>query len=101
MSFGCDSEAGSRFAERLLTVAARCRQQGRALPDLLVAAGEAALLGTAPPSLVAIGQGGLNAYRPPYHLRPRDPGGRALIWRRVDGGPGTAVRHRRASAERC
>jgi transposase len=56
-SFGCDSEAGSRFAERLLTVAATCRQQGRALLDLLVAAGEAALLGTAPPSLLAIGQG--------------------------------------------
>jgi transposase len=57
MSFGCDSEAGCRFAERLLTVAATCRQQGRALLDLLVAAGEAALLGTAPPSLLAIGQG--------------------------------------------
>jgi transposase len=28
-SFGSDSEAGSRFAERLLTVVASCRQQGR------------------------------------------------------------------------
>jgi len=56
-SFGCDSEAGSRYAERLLTVAATCRQQGRALLDLLVAAGEAALLRTAPPSLLVIGQG--------------------------------------------
>jgi transposase len=28
-SFGCDSEAGSRFAERLLTVVATCRQQGQ------------------------------------------------------------------------
>jgi transposase len=51
-SFGCDSEAGSRFAERLLTVAATCRQQGRALLDLLVAAGEAALQGIAAPSLL-------------------------------------------------
>jgi transposase len=52
-SFGSDSEAGSRFAERLLTVVASCRQQGRRLLDLLVAAGEAALLGTAAPSLLS------------------------------------------------
>lgn len=51
-SFGSDSEAGSRFAERLLTVAATCRQQGRPLLDFLVAAGEAALQGTAAPSLL-------------------------------------------------
>jgi transposase len=51
-SFGCDSAAGSRFAERLLTVVATCRQQGRPLLDLLVAAGEAALQGLAPPSLL-------------------------------------------------
>jgi transposase len=38
-SFGCDSEAGSRFAERLLTVAATCRQQGRPLLAFLVTAG--------------------------------------------------------------
>jgi transposase len=50
--FGSDSEAGSRFAERLLTVAATCRQQGRSLVDFLVAAGEAALQATAPPSLL-------------------------------------------------
>jgi transposase len=54
-SFGSDSEAGSRFAERLLTVAVTCRQQGRGLLDFLVAAGEAALLGTAPPSLLPTG----------------------------------------------
>ncbi len=35
-SFGSDSEAGSRFAERLLTVVATCRQQGRGLLDFLV-----------------------------------------------------------------
>ncbi len=27
-SFGCESERGTRFAERLLTVVASCRQQG-------------------------------------------------------------------------
>jgi transposase len=57
-SFGSDSEAGSRFAERLLTVGAICRQQGRSLLDFLVAAGEAALHGTASPSLLPAGQGG-------------------------------------------
>lgn len=51
-SFGSDSEAGSRFAERLLTVGATCRQQERPLLDFLVAAGKAALHGTAAPSLV-------------------------------------------------
>jgi transposase len=50
-SFGSDSEAGSRFAERLLTVVATCRQQGRRLLDFLVAAGEAVLRRTASPSL--------------------------------------------------
>jgi hypothetical protein len=49
-SFGSDSEAGSRFAERLLTVVASGRQQGRPLLDFLVAAGEAALQGRRPPS---------------------------------------------------
>jgi transposase len=57
-SFGSDSAAGSRFAERLLTVAATCRQQGRPLLDFLVAAGEAALQGTAAPSLLPAGQRG-------------------------------------------
>jgi transposase len=51
-SFGSDSEAGGRFAERLLTVVASCRQQGRSVLDLLVAAGEAALQGTVAPSLL-------------------------------------------------
>lgn len=57
-SFGSDSEAGSRFAERLLTVVASCRQQGRRLLDFLVAAGEAALRGSPPPSLLPAPQGG-------------------------------------------
>jgi transposase len=51
-SFGSDSSAGSRFAERLLTVVATCRQQGRSLLAFLVAAGEAALRGIAAPSLL-------------------------------------------------
>jgi transposase len=51
-SFGSDSEAGSRFVARLLTVVATCRQQGRPLLNFLVAAGEAALQGTAAPSLL-------------------------------------------------
>jgi transposase len=56
-SFGSDSAAGSRFVERLLTVAATGRQQGRPLLDFLVAAGEAALRGGAPPSLLSAPQG--------------------------------------------
>jgi transposase len=56
-SFGSDSAAGCRFAERLLTVVATCRQQGRALVDFLVAASQAALQGTAAPSLLPAGQG--------------------------------------------
>src|SRR5438067_9588268 len=56
-SFGSDSAAGSRFAERLLTVVATCRQQGRPLLDFLVGAGEAALRGSPPPSLLSAAQG--------------------------------------------
>jgi len=51
-NFGSTSEAGSRFAERLLTVVATCRQQRRPLLAFLVAAGEAALRGSLPPSLL-------------------------------------------------
>jgi CheY-like chemotaxis protein len=49
-SFGSDSDSGSRFAERLLTVVATCRQQEKALLVSLAAAGQAACQGTAPPS---------------------------------------------------
>ena len=48
-SFGSDTEAGSPFAERLLTVVATCRQQGRRLLHFLVAAGEATLRSNRPP----------------------------------------------------
>jgi transposase len=57
-SFGSDSAAGSRFAQRLLTVVATCRQQGRPLLDFLVAAGVAALPGSPPPSLLPPPPGG-------------------------------------------
>jgi transposase len=57
-SFGSDSEAGSRCAERLLTAVATCRQQGRRLLDFLVVAGEAALRGSPPPSVLAAPRGG-------------------------------------------
>jgi transposase len=57
-SFGSDSAAGSRFAERLLTVGASCRQQGRPLLAFLVAAVEAAVRGSSPPSLLPAGQRG-------------------------------------------
>ncbi len=50
-------EAGSRFAERVLTVVAICHQQGRRLLDFLVVAGEAALRGSPPPSLLPALQG--------------------------------------------
>jgi hypothetical protein len=43
----------SRGVERLLTVVATCRQQGRHWLDFLVAAGEAALQGSGAPSLLA------------------------------------------------
>jgi transposase len=51
-SFGSDSEAGGRFAERLLTVVVTCRQQGRRLLDFLVAVAEATLRGSPRPSLL-------------------------------------------------
>jgi transposase len=57
-SFGSDSEGGSRYAERMLTVAATCRQQGRRLLDFLVAAGEAAVRGMPAPSLLPAPQEG-------------------------------------------
>jgi transposase len=56
-SFGSDSVAGSRFAERLLTVVATCRQQGRRLLGFLVATAEAAWRGSPPPSLLPAQRG--------------------------------------------
>jgi hypothetical protein len=58
-------------AERRLTVATTCRQPGRPLSDLLMAAGEAALHGTAAPSLLPPGEGELNTNRATLHPSPR------------------------------
>jgi transposase len=57
-SSGSDAEAGSRFAKRLLTVVACCRQLDRRLLEVLVAAGEAVLHDTAAPSLLPAPHGG-------------------------------------------
>ncbi len=51
-SFGTQSERGSRFAERILTARASLRQQGRNVMAFVVAACQAALAGTTPPSLL-------------------------------------------------
>jgi transposase len=56
-SGGTDGERGSRFVERLLSVVATCRQQGRPLLTFLVAAGEARLRGILPPTLLPAPQG--------------------------------------------
>src|SRR5262249_62026467 len=52
ISGGTDSARGSRFVERMLTVVATCRQQGREVLDYLTACFEAARGGQAIPSLV-------------------------------------------------
>ena len=57
-SFGSDRQAGGQLAARLLMGAATCRRQGRRLLEFLVAAGEAALRGTAAPSLLPARQEG-------------------------------------------
>src|SRR6185369_11751599 len=51
-SFGTDSPSGSRFVERILTVVTTLRMQRRNVLDYVTAACEAALHGTAPPSLL-------------------------------------------------
>jgi transposase len=52
MSFGTQSEAGSRFVESMMTVVATLKQQKRNVLEYLTAAHEAALRGEAPPSLL-------------------------------------------------
>ena len=54
-SGGTDGESGSRFVERVLTVVATCRQQGRDVLAFLTDAIQAARTGAAPPSLVTLG----------------------------------------------
>jgi transposase len=50
-SGGTDSEAGSRFVERMLSAVATCRQQGRDMLDYLTRCYRARLLGADAPSL--------------------------------------------------
>jgi transposase len=52
MSFGTDSDGGSRFVERVLTVVATCRQQGRDVLAFLTGVIQATRAGTEPPSLI-------------------------------------------------
>jgi transposase len=52
MSFGTDSRGGSRFVERVLTVVATCRQQGRDVLAFLTGVIQATSAGTEPPSLI-------------------------------------------------
>ncbi len=51
-SGGTDSEAGSRFVERMLSVVATCRQQNRNVWELLTACCRARLDGSDAPSLL-------------------------------------------------
>ena len=51
-SFGTQSEGGSRFVERILTVVATLRQQKRDVLDYLTEACKASTLGITPPSLL-------------------------------------------------
>ena len=54
ISGGTDSEQGSRFVERMLTVVATCRQQGHNVLDYLTSCFEAERCGHAIPSLLPI-----------------------------------------------
>lgn len=53
-SFGSDSEAGGRFAERMLTVAESLRLQGRSVVDFVEATVRADLTGSPHPSLLPV-----------------------------------------------
>ena len=54
ISGGTDSADGSRFVERMLTVVATCRQQGRNVLDYLTSCFEADRRGQAIPSLLPV-----------------------------------------------
>ena len=53
-SFGTQSERGSRFLERILTVSATCRRQDRRVFAFLIQAYQAHLAGTKAPSLLPV-----------------------------------------------
>ena len=52
MSFGTQSERGARYVERILTVCATCRLQGRSVIDYLRDACRCHLEGISAPSLI-------------------------------------------------
>src|SRR5512135_1462018 len=54
ISGGTDSVRGSRFVERMLTVVAACRQQGRNVLEYLTSCFEVDRRGQAPPSLLPV-----------------------------------------------
>ncbi|MBV8270095.1 MAG: transposase, partial [Planctomycetaceae bacterium] len=54
ISGGTDSANGSRFVERMVTVVATCRQQGRGVLDYLTSCFQAARSGQAIPSLLPV-----------------------------------------------
>ncbi len=60
ISGGTDSEQGSRFVERMLTVVATCRQQGRNVLEYLTSCFEAERSGRAIPSLLPAGTSEIN-----------------------------------------
>jgi transposase len=53
-SFGTDSASGSRFVERMMTVAASLKQQGRNIVDYITRAFEVSLIGEPVPSLIPV-----------------------------------------------
>jgi transposase len=61
ISGGTDSAHGSRFVERMLTVVATCRQQGRNVLDYLSSCFQAARNGQAIPSLLPVAQAEIKA----------------------------------------
>jgi transposase len=61
ISGGTDSAEGSRFVERMLTVVATCRQQGRDVLDYLASCFEAARRGRAIPSLLPVARAEIEA----------------------------------------
>jgi transposase len=61
LSGGTDSERGSRFVERMLTVVATCRQQGRNVLDYLTSCFEAERRGQALPSLLPMAKAEIEA----------------------------------------
>jgi len=61
ISGGTDSVRGSRFVERMLTVVATSRQQGRNVLDYLTSCFEAVRCGHATPSLVPVNTSEINA----------------------------------------